>query len=72
MLRNYWYPIFSSTDLSSQNILATKLFGEPLVLFRDSSGVVNTLLDRCPHRSVPLSLGRLCAGKIECMYHGLS
>lgn len=70
MLRNFWYPLFFSTDLSSERLLAAKLFGEPLVLFRDSLGVVNTLFDRCPHRSVPLSLGRLCEGKIECMYHG--
>lgn len=70
MLRNFWYPLFFSSELSSDSLKSSKLFGEPLVIFRDSSGTVNTLLDRCPHRSVPLSLGRLVSGKVECAYHG--
>jgi phenylpropionate dioxygenase-like ring-hydroxylating dioxygenase large terminal subunit len=42
----------------------------PLVLFR-SQGRAAALLDRCPHRNVPLSLGRVLAdGRLECAYHG--
>ena len=28
------------------------------------------MVDRCPHRNVPLSLGRLRDGLLECRYHG--
>ena len=28
------------------------------------------MIDRCPHRNVPLSLGRLREGLLECRYHG--
>jgi phenylpropionate dioxygenase-like ring-hydroxylating dioxygenase large terminal subunit len=43
----------------------------PLVLFRDGSGRAGALLDRCPHRNVPLSLGRVAkSGNLECAYHG--
>jgi phenylpropionate dioxygenase-like ring-hydroxylating dioxygenase large terminal subunit len=28
------------------------------------------MVDRCPHRNVPLSLGRLRDGLLECAYHG--
>ena len=28
------------------------------------------LLDRCPHRNVPLSLGTVVGGELECRYHG--
>ena len=28
------------------------------------------MVDRCPHRNVPLSLGRLREGLLECRYHG--
>jgi phenylpropionate dioxygenase-like ring-hydroxylating dioxygenase large terminal subunit len=47
------------------------LLGVPLVLFRDGSGLAGALLDRCPHRNVPLSLGRVAnSGHLECAYHG--
>lgn len=43
----------------------------PLVLFRDAAGVARALVDRCPHRNVPLSLGAVQAdGTLQCGYHG--
>ena len=41
-----------------------------MTLFRDRSGRAAAVLDRCPHRNVPLSLGRLRDGLLECRYHG--
>lgn len=69
-MRNYWYPLVYSRDLSSARPLGIPLLGDPLVLFRDGSGEPGCLLDRCPHRSVPLSLGRMVNGRLECRYHG--
>lgn len=41
------------------------------MLFREEGGSAAALLDRCPHRNVPLSLGRVASsGKLECRYHG--
>ncbi len=38
---------------------------------RDGQGNAGALLDRCPHRNVPLSLGRVArTGRLECRYHG--
>lgn len=42
----------------------------PLVLFRGAGGVVSALSDRCPHRNVPLSMGTVRGGELECAYHG--
>jgi nitrite reductase/ring-hydroxylating ferredoxin subunit len=43
----------------------------PLVLYRDRRGVPHALADRCPHRNMPLSLGRVHHdGTLECAYHG--
>ena len=46
------------------------LGGVPLVLFRDAAGSPRALLDRCPHRWLPLSLGRCAGGRVVCAYHG--
>jgi len=45
--------------------------GEKLVAWRDKSGVVHVLEDRCPHRGSPLSLGWNLGDRIACWYHGL-
>jgi phenylpropionate dioxygenase-like ring-hydroxylating dioxygenase large terminal subunit len=44
--------------------------GTPLCLFRGADGRAAAMVDRCPHRNVPLSLGRLRDGLLECRYHG--
>src|SRR5215218_4818076 len=69
-LGRFWYVACQSADLSHQP-LARNVLGVPLVLFRDGAGKAAALLDRCPHRNVPLSLGRVVAGgRLECAYHG--
>jgi phenylpropionate dioxygenase-like ring-hydroxylating dioxygenase large terminal subunit len=51
--------------------LSVTLMDEPFVLYRDGEGQPHALVDRCPHRNVPLSLGRVHAdGTLECGYHG--
>ena len=43
-----------------------------MVFYRTESGNPAALLDRCPHRLLPLSKGTLKGDTIECGYHGLS
>ncbi|HEY9663940.1 MAG TPA: aromatic ring-hydroxylating dioxygenase subunit alpha [Allocoleopsis sp.] len=69
-LKNYWYPLALSSEVSHNQPYSTTLLGEPLVLFRDLSGKVVCLHDACPHQGVPLSMGQIRQGKIECAYHG--
>ncbi|HEY6555750.1 MAG TPA: aromatic ring-hydroxylating dioxygenase subunit alpha [Polyangiaceae bacterium] len=69
-LSSFWYVACRSRELSRAP-LARTLLGVPLVLFRDAQGRPATLLDRCPHRNVPLSIGRVTErGLLECGYHG--
>jgi nitrite reductase/ring-hydroxylating ferredoxin subunit len=50
---------------------AVELGGEKIVLFRDGQGTLRALEDRCPHRRVPLSMGRMTPeGNLQCGYHG--
>jgi nitrite reductase/ring-hydroxylating ferredoxin subunit len=46
------------------------LFSTPLVVFRAAGGAPAALLDRCPHRNVPLSLGKVRGDRLQCAYHG--
>jgi len=68
-LRGHWYVACLSRELRRRPLGRTVL-GVPLVLFRDGHGAPSALLDRCPHRNVPLSEGRCVGGEVECRYHG--
>ena len=68
--QEWWYPACMARDLRRAPVAVT-LMDRPLVLFRDGSGQAHALEDRCPHRNVPLSLGRVRPdGTLECGYHG--
>ena len=58
-LTRFFYVACLSEELV-KGPLARVIAGVPLVLFR-SHGRAGALLDRCPHRNVPLSLGRVLA-----------
>jgi phenylpropionate dioxygenase-like ring-hydroxylating dioxygenase large terminal subunit len=63
-----WFPIAAERQLGRKP-LSRLLMDRHLVVFRASDGPA-VLLDRCPHRNVALSAGRVREGEIECPYHG--
>jgi phenylpropionate dioxygenase-like ring-hydroxylating dioxygenase large terminal subunit len=69
-LRNAWYVAAWDRNVG-QNLLALRILGERVVLYRTQSGDPVTLEDACPHRKLPLSMGRLKDDEIECGYHGM-
>jgi phenylpropionate dioxygenase-like ring-hydroxylating dioxygenase large terminal subunit len=68
-LRDYWYIAAESRKLKRKPIAAV-LFGESIVLFRADQGEVAALQDRCSHRNMALSRGKVSTGCITCPYHG--
>lgn len=64
-----WYVACFSGDLALKP-LARTVCARPMVLFRSGGGQAVALLDRCPHRNVPLSCGAVHDGLLECCYHG--
>ena len=69
---NVWTPVVTAKELGKKP-LSVKVAGETLALFRDGKGSVGALVDRCPHRGVALSLGRVDAdGCLTCPFHGWS
>jgi phenylpropionate dioxygenase-like ring-hydroxylating dioxygenase large terminal subunit len=66
-----WYAIFSEKELQKINKpLAVRRFGLDLVLWRAKNNEIIALIDRCPHRSAKLSLGKISDDKISCPFHG--
>lgn len=69
-MRNCWQVIAFAKEIGGTP-LARTVCNEPIVLFRTRSGEAVALADRCPHRLVPLSLGRVVGDQFQCGYHGL-
>ncbi len=68
-LTKAWYVVCTSAELGHKP-LARTLYGQPLVVFRGQDGKAGVLLDRCAHRNVPLSDGRVAGCRLQCPYHG--
>jgi vanillate monooxygenase len=69
-LRNYWYVAATDAEVGRQP-LARMILGEPVVLFRTEAGAPVAFEDRCAHRHLPLSMGKLVGDALQCHYHGL-
>jgi vanillate O-demethylase monooxygenase subunit len=69
-LKKCWYVAAWGHEIDS-GLLGRKIVGEPVVLFRHADGTPVALEDRCCHRHLPLSKGKLQGEGIQCGYHGL-
>jgi phenylpropionate dioxygenase-like ring-hydroxylating dioxygenase large terminal subunit len=70
-LRDAWYVAAWESELGEAP-LAVRVLGEDIVLYRRADGGAVALEDACPHRKLPLSMGRVRGDHIECGYHGLT
>lgn len=68
-VRNAWYVAGWSGEFEHR-LHRVKILDDDLVMYRTSTGEVAALKDRCPHKLLPLSRGRLIDDQIECGYHG--
>src|SRR3546814_1468158 len=69
-LKNAWYVAANDHEIG-RHLHATRILGEDIVLYRTLDGGVSAPEDACPHRKLPLSMGRLLDDTVECGYHGL-
>jgi vanillate O-demethylase monooxygenase subunit len=66
-----WY-VAATSDEVSRGLLARRVLGQDVILFRRTGGDIVALEDRCPHRSFPLSAGRIEGDTVVCGYHGFA
>lgn len=70
MIYNQWYIILESKELKKNKPLRVQRFNEHLALWRDENSNVCCIADKCCHRGVSLSCGKIINGKLECPFHG--
>lgn len=71
-LKNLWYAAWWSDELTADQLHPRTIAETPLLFWRDENGEPQALLDRCPHRYAPLSLGQRVVGGVQCGYHGIA
>ena len=69
-LRNFWYVAAYDHEVARKPF-GRKVLGEPIVFFRKQDGTPVALEDRCVHRHLPLSMGKVVGDHLQCHYHGL-
>ena len=70
MIPKQWYVVMDSTQVRDRPVGVVRM-GEKLVFWRDNSGKVSCLRDKCAHRGVQLSKGKVIGDRIQCPFHGL-
>jgi phthalate 4,5-dioxygenase len=72
LFRKHWQPVCLLEEVSEPdgNPVRARLFGEDLVVFRDTDGRVGVMDEYCPHRRASLVFGRNEEGGLRCLYHG--
>ena len=70
-VRNAWYVAGWASEFGDA-LRRVTILNEHIVMFRNSKGDVVGLEDRCPHRLLPLSLGKRIGDDIQCGYHGMT
>ena len=69
---NYWYAVEQDHNVAKKQIVEVKFWGESIALYRDESGRLHAVENRCAHRQLPLTVGSVVGDRIVCEYHGWS
>jgi phenylpropionate dioxygenase-like ring-hydroxylating dioxygenase large terminal subunit len=70
-VKNLWYMAAWDHEVPEEGFLTRKLLDRNWLIYQLSDGGHAMLEDRCPHRFIPLSLGKRRGDEIHCAYHGL-
>src|SRR4051794_16361956 len=72
LFRRYWTPALLSEEVPAPDgaPVPVHILGEHLVAFRDSTGRVGLIEERCAHRRASLVYARNEDGGLRCIFHG--
>ncbi len=69
---DYWYAVSRASDLAAGEHLETKFWGRSIAVFRGEDGRVRAIENRCAHRHLKLTEGKVVGCELVCPYHGWS
>ena len=69
-VKNAWY-VAGWTSEFDHCLKALTILEKNIVMYRSHLGEIVALEDRCPHKLLPLSKGKLTKDQITCGYHGM-
>ncbi len=70
LMRRYWIPFAAASQLDDNPVRKVRILGEDLVLYRDKSGTLGLIGERCLHRLVDMKYGIPDQNGLRCPYHG--
>ena len=70
LMRRYWHPVWITAKLPEHGAQLVRLLGEDLVLFRDRSGRLGLVGEKCAHRLGSMVYGIPEDDGLRCAYHG--
>lgn len=72
-VKNAWYVAGMSAEFRTNELHGLVIAKKPVVIWRGGDGKVVAFDDRCVHKRMPLSCGKILDnGTIECAYHGFA
>jgi len=70
VLQHDWHPVAASAAVPAGQIMVAELLGTEIALWRGADGDIRAWENRCPHRGMRLTLGRIENDAVVCRYHG--
>ncbi|MFS0737250.1 aromatic ring-hydroxylating dioxygenase subunit alpha [Sphingomonas sp. 1P06PA] len=70
-VRDCWYVAALSAELDA-GFVDRRILDEPLLLYRTEAGDPVAMAGLCPHRRLPLAMGRRVGDAVQCAYHGIT
>lgn len=70
VLERLWVDICAMTDIPQRGARRVAGANGPIAIFRTGDDQVFALVDRCPHKQGPLSMGIVHGASVTCPLHG--
>lgn len=70
-VRNAWYVAALGTEVG-EALLERRILNDPILLYRTKNGNAVAMHGLCPHRRLPLRMGKRVGDTVECAYHGIT
>ena len=69
--KDLWYVAALASEVDKEALFSRTLLDTLVLIYRKQDGTPVAMRDRCPHRFIPLSMGKRDGDEVVCAYHGL-